>query len=247
MAAAVFEPIKHSQRMLDTRDLFQPQPHSLALGEGQGELLEFERCCGCLAVFDHADEPFAAGLDHFDGGWINFVALDVIHRNSPQEQWETSIFISLARSVFQYQKLAAGQANGGERGQRNHPCLFAVQLTSTKGTTMADNETPKISTREAQEALEKQVASLKREISKIKRTLADRAEEAVEEAGGWYGSATERAARAAQQLRSQAQTVSETVQQNPGTISSAFVLGGITGLLIGLLLGQTQERDRRWF
>jgi hypothetical protein len=112
---------------------------------------------------------------------------------------------------------------------------------------MADNETPKISAREAQEALEKQVASLKREISKINRTLADRAEDAVEEAGGWYGSATERAARAAQQLKSQAHTVSETVQQNPGTISSAFVLGGIAGLLIGMLLGQTQERDRRWF
>ena len=112
---------------------------------------------------------------------------------------------------------------------------------------MADNETPKISAREAQEALEKQVASLRREISKINRTLADRAEDAAEEAGGWYDSATGRAARAAQQLKSQAHTVSETVQQNPGTISSAFVLGGIAGLLIGMLLGQTQERDRRWF
>ncbi|ESX23692.1 hypothetical protein [Mesorhizobium sp. LSJC264A00] len=108
-------------------------------------------------------------------------------------------------------------------------------------------DTPKISAREAQEAMEKQVASLRREISKINRTLAERAEDAVGEAGGWYGSATERAARATQQLRSQAQTVSEAVQQNPGTISSAFVLGGIAGLLIGMLLGQSQERDRSWF
>ena len=105
-----------------------------------------------------------------------------------------------------------------------------------------DNTSPKNTQREAQEAMQKEIASLKREINKINRTLAERAEEA----GGWYSGATERASRAARQLGTQAHTVSETVQQNPGTISSAFVLGGIFGLLIGMMLGQSDLHDRRW-
>lgn len=43
------------------------------------------------------------------------------------------------------------------------------------------SSTPKMTQREAQEALEKQVAQLKREINKINRTLSERAEEALEE------------------------------------------------------------------
>ena len=109
-----------------------------------------------------------------------------------------------------------------------------------------DNTSPKNTQREAQEAMQKEIASLKREINKINRTLAERAEEAAEEAGGWYSGATERASRAARQLGTQAHMVSETVQQNPGTISFAFVLGGIFGLLIGMMLGQSDLHDRRW-
>jgi hypothetical protein len=60
------------------------------------------------------------------------------------------------------------------------------------------------------------------------------------------GSAAGRVSRATQALRTQAHTVSETEQQNPGTISSAFVLGGIFGLLIGIVLSQTDVYDRRW-
>ncbi|ANT49386.1 hypothetical protein [Mesorhizobium amorphae] len=116
---------------------------------------------------------------------------------------------------------------------------------------MADdpNETtaPRMTQREAQEALEKQVAQLKREIGKINRTLAERAEEAVEEANGWYDSATERASRTAQALRSRAQSVSGVVHDNPGTVSSAFILGGAAGLLLGLALGASEPRRERWF
>lgn len=115
---------------------------------------------------------------------------------------------------------------------------------------MADNEndTPKGTQRAAQDALEKQVAQLKREISKINKTLSDRAEEAVEQASGWSESAADRTSRATQQLRTQAQTVSETVQQNPGTVSTAFVLGGIVGLLLGMMMVHPAERDhRRWY
>lgn len=115
---------------------------------------------------------------------------------------------------------------------------------------MADNNEagpPKLSQREAQEALEKQVASLKREIGKINKVLAARAEEAVNEASGWYDSATDRASRATQQLKSQAQSVSEAVRENPGTVSTAMVIGGAIGLLIGLAIGQSNNRSQRWF
>ncbi|OWK18872.1 hypothetical protein AJ88_03040 [Mesorhizobium amorphae CCBAU 01583] len=116
---------------------------------------------------------------------------------------------------------------------------------------MADdpNETtaPRMTQREAQEALEKQVAQLKREISKINRTLAERAEEAVEEANGWYDNAADRASRTAQALRSRAQSVTGVVHDNPGTVSSAFILGGAAGLLLGLALGASEPRRERWF
>ncbi|TIL81487.1 MAG: hypothetical protein E5Y81_02345 [Mesorhizobium sp.] len=62
--------------------------------------------------------------------------------------------------------------------------------------------------REAQEALEKQVAQLKREINKINRTLAEHAEEVVEEATGWYEGAADSVSRTTQALRKRASTAS---------------------------------------
>ena len=107
--------------------------------------------------------------------------------------------------------------------------------------------TPRQTQREAQEALEKQVAQLKREINKINRTLAERAEEVVEEAAGWYDSAADRASRATQALRNRATTASGVVQENPGTVSSAFILGGAVGFLLGLALAAGDQRRDRWF
>ncbi|MER8574579.1 hypothetical protein NKG99_24155 [Mesorhizobium sp. M1409] len=107
--------------------------------------------------------------------------------------------------------------------------------------------TPRTTQREAQEALEKQVAQLKREINKINRTLAARAEEAIEEATGWYDSAADRAGRTAQALRTGAQSVSGALQDNPGTVSTAFILGAALGLLMGLILNTTGPSQDRWF
>lgn len=115
---------------------------------------------------------------------------------------------------------------------------------------MADDPnaaTPRPTHREAQEALAKQVAQLKREISKIKRTLAVRAEEVVEEATGWYDNAADRAGRTAQALRSGAQSVSGAVQVNPGTVSTAFILGAAMGLLLGVTLHSGGSSRDRWF
>ena len=58
-----------------------------------------------------------------------------------------------------------------------------------------------------QDAMKKQIAELRREITKINRTLSAQAEDAAETAQGWYESAADKASRATQNLRSQAQTV----------------------------------------
>ncbi|MBB6470268.1 ElaB/YqjD/DUF883 family membrane-anchored ribosome-binding protein [Aminobacter lissarensis] len=111
-----------------------------------------------------------------------------------------------------------------------------------------DKIAPKPSGREAQEALEKQVAQMKREIGKINRLLAERAEDAAEEAEGWLIGASDRASRATQALRNQAQSVSETVRTNPGTMSSAMLFGGMIGFLIGCLVSQTNsDSQRHWY
>jgi hypothetical protein len=110
-----------------------------------------------------------------------------------------------------------------------------------------ENEAPRMTQRERQDALEEQITQLKREVGKLKRTLAERAEEASEEVGGWYDAATERASRATAALKTQAHTVSETVRENPGTVSSAMLVGGLIGFVIGLLMAQTHSRHGYWY
>ena len=110
-----------------------------------------------------------------------------------------------------------------------------------------ENEPPHTTQRERQDALEAQIAQLKREVSKLKRTLAERVEEASAEASGWYDAATERASRATEALRTQAQSVSETVRENPGTVSSAMLVGGLIGFIIGFVMAQTDSRHGRWY
>lgn len=107
--------------------------------------------------------------------------------------------------------------------------------------------------------MRKQVAELKREVNRLNRALSEQVEEATEaaqgwyqnasdRASGWYNGATDRASRAARQLRSQAQGVSDTVQQNPGTVSTAVALGGLLGVLVGMALARSSQPDPSdWF
>lgn len=108
--------------------------------------------------------------------------------------------------------------------------------------------TPTTIEREAHEALERQLAQLRREISRIDRAMSDRAEEAAEQVAGWHEGASERASRATQLLRARAHSVSEAVKHNPGTISSAMVLGGLIGFALGLAATHAPDNRRnRWF
>ena len=104
-------------------------------------------------------------------------------------------------------------------------------------------------------AMKKQIAGLKREVSRLNRMLSDQAEEmahgwyqsAADQASGLFSGASDRASRAARQLRSQAHSVSETVQRNPGTISTAVAIGGLFGVLIGLAVARSSQLEPDWF
>ncbi|TPI14153.1 hypothetical protein FJW06_12465 [Mesorhizobium sp. B4-1-3] len=105
--------------------------------------------------------------------------------------------------------------------------------------------------------MKKQIAELKRERNRLNRALAEQSENAAETAQGWYRSAadrastlysgaSDRASRAASQLRTQAHSVSETVQQNPGTFSTAMLIGGVVGLLAGMAISRNSDPEPDW-
>jgi hypothetical protein len=96
-------------------------------------------------------------------------------------------------------------------------------------------------TEETNEALEKQIADLRRQIGRINKTLSEQAAEAADEARGWYDSASSKASRAASNLRTQAHTVSEVAQENPVTVSTAALAVGFVGFMIGFAVGQSSS------
>lgn len=102
-------------------------------------------------------------------------------------------------------------------------------------------------TDDTEAALRKEIASLKRQMRRMTSQLAEQAEEVGETASGWYDNAADRASRTTEALKTQAQTVSDTVRENPGTHSGALLLGGVVGLVVGLLLGQHDSRSNRWW
>ena len=97
------------------------------------------------------------------------------------------------------------------------------------------------------ETMRKQISQMRRELTSLKRVLAEQAGEAAEDAESWFEAAAEGASRATQSLRAKAQTVSDVVQENPVTVSSSFLVGGIIGILIGLALGSSAATPRRWY
>jgi F0F1-type ATP synthase assembly protein I len=93
---------------------------------------------------------------------------------------------------------------------------------------------PKAMQNETQEALEKQVAELRREFAKINKMLIDRSKEAAGQVNA---------------LPTQAQSVSEVVRANPGTLSSAMIVGILIGFAVGFVVGQSQVTGsrHRWY
>ena len=108
---------------------------------------------------------------------------------------------------------------------------------------MADQKTAENVT----EALEKQIAELKRQVGRINKTLSEQASEAAEGAKEWYDDASSKASKAASALRTQAQTVSEVAQENPVTVSAAALAIGFVGFMIGFACGQSTSNSHRYW
>ncbi|ASY71885.1 hypothetical protein N181_27000 [Sinorhizobium fredii USDA 205] len=103
-----------------------------------------------------------------------------------------------------------------------------------------------------QEGLEKQIATLRNEVTKINKMLAERTvgvlHQAREGASDLYDDTSKTAAGAAKQVGTQLQAVSEVARKNPGT--TATVLGGvgIVSFLLGVAVGLTLAVTRhRWY
>lgn len=103
-----------------------------------------------------------------------------------------------------------------------------------------------------QKTLEKQIAELRKEITKINKSISARSAEmlddASEQASDLYDTAAARASRTAHQLRSQAQAVSDVARDNPGTTTAVIGVIGLLGFLAGLAIGQSMnDNSRRWY
>ena len=99
--------------------------------------------------------------------------------------------------------------------------------------------------------MEKQISELKEEVSRLSKSLSERASEALADADEVYEDLKDRAGGAARQVRRQARAVSEAAWENPGTaatvVSSAGLIGFVAGLLVSGLLTSTPERSGwRW-
>jgi ElaB/YqjD/DUF883 family membrane-anchored ribosome-binding protein len=103
-----------------------------------------------------------------------------------------------------------------------------------------------------QKTLEKQIAELRKEITKINKSISARGAEmlddASEQASEFYDTAATRASRTAQQLRSQANAVSEVARENPGTTTAVVGVIGLLGFMAGFAIGQSMnDTSRRWY
>jgi F0F1-type ATP synthase assembly protein I len=96
---------------------------------------------------------------------------------------------------------------------------------------MADNTDNKATAgrTSADDDLARETDGLKRELANLRAVIAERADDAV--------AAASRAT----------QDVVTPIRENPGVVSSAFVVGGIVGFLIGLAIGQSDQRSRHWY
>ncbi|WP_181160985.1 DUF883 family protein [Labrys okinawensis] len=102
---------------------------------------------------------------------------------------------------------------------------------------MADSISPD----DVRKELEKQIADLRKEISALGKSIADRSAETLERTREAASEAVDRAkgqTRASfQQAREQAYAVSDAVREHPGTAATILSSAGVVGFVIGLFVG----------
>ena len=92
--------------------------------------------------------------------------------------------------------------------------------------------------------LEKQIADLKKEISRVGKTASSRASGALNDAEDLYEEGRGRAREVATQVRDQAHVAVGAMRENPGTTATVLTTVGLLGLAAGLVLGGALSRDR---
>ncbi len=85
--------------------------------------------------------------------------------------------------------------------------------------------------------LEKQISDLKEEVSKISKSLASRASDAMDDAGNAFDEGKGHARQVVRQVRDQAHVVADAARENPATAATVISTVGLLGLAAGLVLG----------
>lgn len=91
---------------------------------------------------------------------------------------------------------------------------------------------------------EKQIADLKREMSKISKSLSSRASDAMDDAEDMIEEGKGRARQAVNQVRDQAHVAVGAMRENPGTTATVLVTVGLLGFTAGFMLGGLRSGDR---
>lgn len=105
-------------------------------------------------------------------------------------------------------------------------------------------------TDDAKAILENQIAELKKEILGLRKSLSSRSAEFIDgmrdQAGDAYDDASKHAGKVARQVSNQAQALSATARENPGTTTAVLGLAAAIGFILGVCVGQAgQENNSR--
>ncbi len=92
--------------------------------------------------------------------------------------------------------------------------------------------------------LEKQIAELKKEMSKISKAFSARVSGAAEDADEVIEGGRARARHAVAQVREQANVAAGAMRDNPGTTATVLSTVGLLGLAAGFVLGGLCAADR---
>lgn len=104
-----------------------------------------------------------------------------------------------------------------------------------------------LNTADLRKELEGQIADLKKEMTKMSKTIAARASDAVDSASGAIDHVKSSANGAARTVSRQAHAVGDAIRENPGTAATVLSSAGLVGMMIGLAAGYLLAGgSRRW-